>query len=90
MTDTKQGKWLRDDLVAKLFWIRAANESLVASSHVVDLIFWERIAIDHEADFGRQTEEVESLFSPVAKFELSREAGQCVEEMFEVFSRTFR
>jgi hypothetical protein len=69
-TDSKQGKWLRDNLVFELFIQKVAIESVLASSHVASPVSGERIAIDHQADLGRQTKEVKGLCSPVAEFEL--------------------
>jgi hypothetical protein len=76
VTDTKQWEWSWDDLVVELFWRRATSESLLASSHVVDTIFGEHIAVDHQTNFGWQGEEVESLLRPVAEFELLTKPGQ--------------
>jgi hypothetical protein len=66
-------EWLRKDLVSQFFMWRLAVESLFASSHVVDLIRRKYVTVDHEADLGRQTEEVEGLFMAVAEFILLTE-----------------
>jgi hypothetical protein len=75
-TDSKQGKWLREDLISELFVRRVAMESVLGSSHVVSPVFGERIAVDYQADFGRRTKEVKGLFSPVAEFELWTDSSQ--------------
>jgi hypothetical protein len=81
---------LWDDLVLELEAREMAIESLLASGHVVDLVLGEHIAIDHQADFGWQAEEVESLFRPVAEFELLVEPGQWVNGSMEIVSQTLR
>ena len=59
-----------DDLIFEFFVRRMAMESLLASSHVVDSIFWKCVAIDYQANLRWKAEEVEGLFSAVTEFEL--------------------
>jgi hypothetical protein len=71
LTDTGQGKRWWNGFVFELFMRWMTVESVLTSSHVEDSIIGECIAIDHQADLGWQTEEVEGLFMAVAEFVLS-------------------